>query len=245
MTGMLRAACIDSHAPPLFDATEDGAHRTGYEPAVAELIAEVLGVELHWQFMEWSQMIPAVRTGEADVVWCGQGIIPERAAQVDFTRPYAVFNETVLVRAGDPARAPDDLAGYRVAAIEGSANMRLASSFRSAEPVGFPGTEDVFGDMIGALRSGAVDALVDDDVVTVPLGEDPDFDVAFTASTQNPWGVGVAPDNHSLLAVIDAALQETIADGRLQRVWEHHIPDLPYPAEPLLGGRPTIAGLLS
>ena len=104
----IRFACIDSEAAPLFDKSKDaGITRTGYEPEAAQLVAGVLGRELEWVIVPWDDMIPAVIRGDADAVWCGQGIIPSRQEQVDFTRPYAVFNESVLVRAGDPATSPD------------------------------------------------------------------------------------------------------------------------------------------
>lgn len=237
--GKLTLACIDSAAAPLFDKSPDGIVRTGYEPAVAELVSRDLGLELSWSIMEWDEMIPAVQAGTADAVWCGQGIIPDRVEQLDFTRPYAIFNETVLVRSGDPATGPSDLAGYRVAAIEGSANMNLALSFKDANPVPFPGTADVFGDMIAALRDGRVDAMVDDDVVTVPLGEDPDFKVAFTAPTANPWGLGVARTRPDLLQALDTALARCIADGFVREAWERHMPQLPYPHGLLASGRIT------
>lgn len=237
MAEPIRFACIDSAALPLFDLAADDGSRAGYEPAAAALVAEVLGRPLEWRVMAWDDMIPAVQRGEADAVWCGQGIIPSRQEQVAFTRPYAVFNETVLVRAGDPARGPGDLAGYRVAAIEGSANMRLAETFEGATTVAFTG-DDVFADMIQAVRDGSVDAMVDDDVVTIPLGDLPEFDVAFTAQTENPWGVGVAKDNPELLAALDGALESVIADGRLEAVWREWMPQLPFP-EALRTGRPS------
>ncbi|WP_262103822.1 ABC transporter substrate-binding protein [Arthrobacter sp. Marseille-P9274] len=225
--GVLRLACIDSEAPPLFNLA-DGGHRRGYEPAAAELAASVLGLRVEWVFLAWDDMLPAVREHRVDAVWCGQGIIPERQAVVNFTDPYAVFDETVLVRKGDPARSPEDLAGYKVAAIEGSANMKLAVTFPGAVPVPFTG-EDVFGDMLAALRNGEVDAMVDDDVVTVPLGGDPAYDVAFTHPTGNRWGVGVAQDNPFLLADLNTALATVVADGRLERIWGQWMPQLPFP----------------
>lgn len=238
--GELRLACIDSAAAPLFELSTDGGKtRTGYEPEAAALVAAELGLKLVWCVMPWDQMIPAVQRHEADAVWCGQGIIPSRQEQVNFTRPYAVFNESVLVRAGDPARSPEDLHGYRVAAIANSANMRLAETFPGVELVPFASSDDVFGEMIEAVRNGTVDAMVDDDVVTVPLGDEPEFDLAFTAETRNPWGVGVAKDNPELLAELDAALGRVIADGRLEAVWQKWMPQLPYPAEPLFNGSPS------
>lgn len=240
MTGTLRLACIDSAAAPLFDLSTDGGKtRTGFEPEVAALVAAELGRELEWAIMPWDDMIPSAQRHDVDAVWCGQGIIPSRQEQVAFTRPYTVFNESVLVRAGDPARAPEDLAGYRVAAITGSANMRLAETFPGVELVPFDSSDDVFADMIQAVRDGSVDAMVDDDVVTVPLGDEEEFDLAFTVETRNPWGAGVAKDRPELLAEIDGAIERIIADGRLGQVWTKWMPDLPFPGEALRAGRPS------
>ena len=106
MTRTVKLACIDSAALPLFDKSPDGVSRAGYEPEAAKLVFDRIGAEIEWVMLPWEDMIPAVRRGEADAVWCGQGMTAERAALVDFTRPYAVFNETLIVRADDPARAP-------------------------------------------------------------------------------------------------------------------------------------------
>lgn len=240
MTKTLRLACIDSAAAPLFDLSVDGgATRTGFEPDVAQLVADELGRKLEWAIMPWDEMIPSAQRHEVDAVWCGQGIIPSRQEQVAFTRPYTVFNESVLVRAGDPARSPEDLSGYRVAAITGSANMRLAETFPGATLVPFDSSDDVFADMIQAVRDSTVDAMVDDDVVTVPLGDEPEFDLAFTVETRNPWGAGVAKDRPELLAEIDGAIERIIADGRLEQVWVKWMPDLPFPGEALRAGRPS------
>lgn len=225
----LRLACIDSAALPLFGASPDGVTRDGYEPELASLVAAEMGREVEWVFTAWDNMIPAVRSGEADAVWCGQGMIPERIALVDFTQPYAIFNETVLVRSGDPASSPSNMSGYRVGAIANSANLKVAQSIEGAVIVEFGATADVFHDMIESLRRGDVDAFVDDDVVTVPLGDEPDFKVAFTAETRNPWGVGVKPGNTDLLNELNAALDTLRADGRLEALWTKWMPKLPYP----------------
>jgi len=75
--------------------------RQGYEPGVAEALGDELGRAIEWVRVPWVDMIPAVQRGDADAVLCGQGITAERQAQVDFTRPYAVFHEGILIRRGD------------------------------------------------------------------------------------------------------------------------------------------------
>ena len=230
MTDILRVACLDSEAPPLFHKSPDGVVRTGYEPAAAELVASVMGRRVKWVMVPWTEMIPAVQNHEADAVWCGQSIIPSRQELVDFTRPYGIFHEGVLVRSGSGISSPADLVGRRIAAIEASVNMKLAESFDGAIPVSFGSEhEDVFAAMLEALLSGDVDGVVDDDLVFVPLADDPRFELPIVVETANRWGVGVAKDRPVLLIELDAALAIVIADGRLQQVWDQWLPSLDFP----------------
>lgn len=233
MTRPLTLVCSDLSAMPLFDLADERGHREGYEPAVGALIAETLGRPLRWEFRSWSDMLPSLADPDVDGVLCGQGISPTRLEVADFTHPYAVFDESVLVRGDDPASSPADLVGRQVAAIAGSVNLTLAQTFEGAYVVPFDGnTDDVFGDMLAALSSGEVDAVVDDDVALLPLDGDERFSVAFTVPTRNPWGIAVSKDRPERLAEIDAALGKVIASGELRQVWEHWLPGLTFP----LGG---------
>jgi polar amino acid transport system substrate-binding protein len=231
MTAPLRLACIDADAPPLFGLASPDGTRDGFEPAVARLLADELGRPLEWAIVPWNDMLPSVQRHEVDAVLCGQGIIPSRQEQVDFTRPYGVFHEGVLIRRGEGITGPSDLVGKRVAAIAASANMALAESFEGAVVVPFGGeSDDVYAEMLDALRSREVDAVVDDDVVFVPLGEtDPTFELAFTVKTGNRWGIGVAKDRPDTLAELDSALARLIEDGRHRKAWDEWLPTLEYP----------------
>lgn len=232
MNRKIRLACIDSAALPLFDKSPDGITREGYEPEAAKLVFDRIGASIEWIMVPWEDMIPSVRRGDADAVWCGQGMTAERAAQVDFTHAYAIFNESVIVRSGDPARSSADLAGYKIGAIAHSTNMKLAETFPNVSLVSFGSSDDVFGDMIEATRSGEIDGFVDDDVVMLPLAEeDKDFDLAFTEMTGNRWGVGVAPGNDDLRLEINGALEAAIEDGSLEKVWQKWMPLLPFPLQ--------------
>jgi polar amino acid transport system substrate-binding protein len=228
-TEPLRLVCIDADAMPLFGKSHDGV-RDGYEPAAAALVAEILGRPLEWVFRPWVGMVPAIDAGDGDAIWCGQGITDERRRRVDFTRPYAVFDESLLVRAGAGIASADELAGLRIGAIAGSTNMALAETFEGAELVPFGGeSDDVFGEMIDALRAGGVDGIVDDDVAFLALADDPDLEIAFTVQTRNEWGVAVSKARPDMRETLDRALSETIADGRLEQCWERWLPGLRYP----------------
>ena len=230
MSSLLRVIRVNLDGPPLASTIQADGTIPGYEPAATALVAERLGREIEWVLRPWAEMVPTLLAGGGDAIWCGQGINEARSRIVDFTYPYAIFDETVLVRAGSGIASASQLAGRRVAAITESTNMALAETFEGAEPVAFEGTgDDVFGEMVEALRAGSVDAVVDDDVVTVPLGADPDFEVAFTVATGNRWGVAVDKRRPELRDELSEAIRATIADGSLARVWARWLTELPFP----------------
>ncbi len=229
MSRRLKIVCAALDAKPLF-WTEKNGSRYGFEPDVAQLVFAEAGLDFDWVFLPWSDFLPSVADGRMDGVWCGQGIIPERLKVLDFTDPYAVFNESVIMRAGEAVPTREGLAGKRVGAIANSANMRLAKTFNDVILVAFDGdSDDVFGDMVGALRAGKIDAVVDDDVALIPIAEALDIDMAFTVETRNPWGIGVRKGSDELRESINAAIASIKIDGRLETIWTKWVPELQYP----------------
>jgi polar amino acid transport system substrate-binding protein len=225
----MRLICIDAPCPPLFSQSEGGVRR-GYEPAAAELVLGKLGRRPEWVFRPWAEMIPALDAGEGDAIWCGQAVTPARLERVLFTCPYGVFNESVVVRSGSAVHSAENLRGRRVGAISGSSNFALAETFDGAQLVAFDGTsKDVLGEMIAALRAGTVDAVVDDDVVLVPLAQERDLEIAFTVATRNAWAVAVSRARDDIRQELDGAIASVVEDGTLEHVWQEWMPELPYP----------------
>ena len=85
-------------ARPLF-WTEDDI-RFGFEPEVAQAIAIEMGEELQWVFLKWVDFSTYLLSGKADGIMCGSAITPEREKQFLYSKPYAYFNESVLIRSG-------------------------------------------------------------------------------------------------------------------------------------------------
>jgi len=228
--GRLSLVCAAVDARPLLWTADDGS-RHGFEPAIASAVAEFLGLDLHWCFRRWAEFVPALEAGEADAVWCGCAVTAERAARFLFTRPYAIFDESVLVRRGAAIGSVEDLRGKRVGAITASTNMRLAENWRGCERVAFDGTgDDVFAEMVDALRRGEIDALVDDQPAFGGLLGGGEFEIAFTVATRNAWAAALRPGATELQAAIDEALGTIIAGGELQSTWDRWLSPIACPA---------------
>ena len=217
--GLLTLCCADMDARPLFWTTPE-RRRDGLEPGLARLAAERAGLGVAWEFRRWDRFRPSLEAGEVDAIWCGSAITEERREIFDYSRPYAAFDEAVLVRADSPITSLAGLRGARVGAIAESTNMRLAETFDAAELVAFDGTSaDVFVEMIDAVGSGDIDAFVDDEPAFGGIVAGGEFRVAYVAETQNPWGAACRRGDDAVRELIDRGLAAAIADGSLAAEW--------------------------
>jgi len=227
--GCLTLVCADLDAMPLFSTDERG-QRFGYEPEIAKILAQNLGLELNWLFAQWSDFETVLLDNQADAIWCGCAITSARKDRFLFSRPYAAFDESVLVRCDSNILSPSDLYGLKVAAIEGSTNMSLAKSWVGCQIVAFSGqSDDVFADMIEALKSGEVDAVVDDEPAFGNLLLDPRYKLAFTINTANLWGAAMQKHQIELKHALDGALNSAIQEGLVSHIWRQHLVGITYP----------------
>lgn len=68
--------------------TESG-RLIGFEIDVARKIAEDMGVDIAFKVYLWEEIIPALESGEIDIIAGGMSITPARALRLNFSRPVA------------------------------------------------------------------------------------------------------------------------------------------------------------
>jgi polar amino acid transport system substrate-binding protein len=81
----------------------------GWEYDATEEIARRLNAKVQWKISSWDTMIQAIRDKQFDVGMDGITINNERREQVDFSDPYMVSEQFMLVRA-DESRFADEIA---------------------------------------------------------------------------------------------------------------------------------------
>lgn len=227
-SGYLHIVASDFDARPMSCVKNN--ERTGYEPALARLVCQKLGLEPIWHNLPMADFYSAMQTNHYDVVWFNQAITPERQAWVDFTRPYGLFDEAVLVRGESQIQSEAGLAGCCVGGLADSTNIALVVEFQDAIAVPFPGSDRVLPEMLEALRTGEIDALIDDELVLLVAAEDdPNLRLAFSIPTRVPFGIGVRKNQITLLNALNRALEECITDGTMANLWAEWIPWKPFP----------------
>ncbi|MEZ4468740.1 MAG: transporter substrate-binding domain-containing protein [bacterium] len=70
----------------------------GFDVDIAQLMARSMGVRLKIVRLDWSGIMPALLASQFDVVMSGMTITPERNLWVNFSDPYLVAGQTILLR---------------------------------------------------------------------------------------------------------------------------------------------------
>lgn len=81
-------------AVPIF-GTKDYAY--GYDVMLAKKLADQLGWTLEVHKVDWSSIVLGMNSGDYDAIIAGMGYTEEREKSVDFTDPYYIRNNVVIV----------------------------------------------------------------------------------------------------------------------------------------------------
>lgn len=87
---------MDLTFPP-YSYINDAGEAEGFEPLLAKAFAEYLGMEVEIVNTSFSMLIPALETGDVDILIADMSATPERAEKVDFSKPYRYTYTLALV----------------------------------------------------------------------------------------------------------------------------------------------------
>ena len=166
--GVLRVATEPYYPPQEFiDPGFDGQDKyRGADMELARLIAERMGVELHIEEMEFTEVLPAVANDVCDLAISALSFTPGRASSHTMSKGYYfsdIPKTVIIIRAEDAEKITSvaDLAGKTLAAQQGSlqeammaANVYVYKEFRRLSQV-----QEVYSAVArGTADAGAADA---------------------------------------------------------------------------------------
>ena len=195
----------------------------GFDVEVATLIAEKLGVTAAFAESPWDGIFAGIDAERYDIAANGVEITEERGEKYDFTVPYGYIRTALVVRGdNEDINALEDLDGKSTCNSIGSTYMELAESY-GAEAIGV----DTLDETISMVLSGRADATLNAEVSIYDyLSEHPDANIKIVALTDEASEVAMplrkGEDSASLLAAINAAIEELREEGELSRISEKY-----------------------
>ena len=168
LDGRTVVAVTGNDYTPLNFIDPKSGEAVGWEYDAVNEICERLNCSVEWQVSSWDTMIAAVHNGQFDVGMDGITITDERKEQVDFSEPYMVSQQFMLVRAGEDRFASAEEFGKQEELLIGS--QTGTTNFYVAVYEVLDGDEanpriklfENFGAAVQALLSGDVDTVLMD-----------------------------------------------------------------------------------
>lgn len=158
--------CSDIPWPP-FEMTANGEN-FGFDLDIMRAIAVVQGYDIEIQNLSFDAIIPSLRAGKCDVGASGFTITAKRDRVVDFSDPYYLSNQAVVIRSDDKGGLVDALTGNGPAGAIGAQRGTTGAAWIKEHLVeqGYDVDRKLYETYPLAIRdlvSGRIDAVIQDD----------------------------------------------------------------------------------
>ena len=194
----------------------DGSEVVGIEVDILQAITGKLGLEMQLEQMDFESVIPGVQAGKFDIGMSGITITEDRQKNCDFTQPYFLASQAIVVTPDSDITCKADLEGKTISVQTGTTAEEYCME-NGYEVLAFAANNDA----AAALTSGKAAAWVVDNEVGVALAQQQGLVVLDEAMTSEPYAFAFAKDS-ALTAQFDEALGELLADGTVAAIFEKY-----------------------
>jgi polar amino acid transport system substrate-binding protein len=176
-----------------------------------------------------AQRIPALETGEVDIVARNMTITCDRWEQIAFSSEYYRSGQKILVRKGSKANSIKDFGGQKVCAPKGTSSM---DNLIKEAPKAIPVAADTHTGCLVLFQEGEVAAITGDDTVLAGLAAQDPYAVVpkQQAFTSEPYGLGFNKKDVDFVRLVNARLAQMRADGEWTRIYNRWLKEALGPA---------------
>ena len=215
---------VSRNSPTTYYIDKNGP--TGFEYALAQLLAEDLGVRLQLESVfTLPDIFNQLERGEADIAAAGLTLTEQRAAIFPHSTPYYTLTPEVVYVAGKSRpRTLTDLLNRDIAVLRGSSHEEQLNALQQEELPDLswhPVEEADTLHLLEMLKQGQAElAVIDSNEFAVQQSLYPRQKVAFSLGEEQEMVWYLAPDrnNTRLKALIDAFFRRLQANGTMEQL---------------------------
>ncbi len=209
---------------PPFEQGKPGSY-TGFDVELMEAIGESIGREVEFEDTSFDTIFLDLAQGKFDAVASAATITAEREQTVDFTNPYYLSEQAILIEEGGEIDSVEALNGATVGVQQGTTGQEFVEEKGEAgELRKYPQGPDA----VNALKNGTVEAVV----IDIPVAEEAveaggGIEVSAAIPTEEEYGFAVNQGAEELLDELNEGLKEVIDAGTYATIyekWFHHEP---------------------
>lgn len=199
--------------PPM--GFKENGEITGFDIDIAKEVAERLGVEAEFVYIDWDAKVLELNGKNIDMIWNGLTITADREKEILFSKPY--FDNRIVIIS---------LNGSGIDQIADLSDMKVGVELQSSGQAAVEGN-DVFASIdelvkyttiteaILDLKAGGIDAIVADEIFArYAVSKEADqYQVASEVFNSENYGIGFRLEDVALRDKVDAIIDEMAADG--------------------------------
>ncbi|PNR93971.1 basic amino acid ABC transporter substrate-binding protein [Petrotoga sp. 9PWA.NaAc.5.4] len=205
---------------PPFEYVEKGEF-LGFDIELIKEIGKIKGFDVEIRDMSFDSLIPALISGNIDIVVAGMTITEERARMVDFTVPYFSANQSVLVRKDS---------GFNITVLFGKNKIGVQTGTtgdlwvtENLVDKGFLSKNnivryDTFNFAVRDLINKNIDAIVLDNPVAERFTKTDPVEIVGIIITNENYGIAVKKDRKDLLNTLNEGILELQKNGKIDEL---------------------------
>jgi len=214
---------VYADVPPFSAPDPQTRELVGMDVDLCKALAKNMGVALELKPLSVEARIPEVKMGRVDVIFANLAYTKTRAEQIQFSDPYYIAKETLVVRAANADQPKSFFKDKRISSTKGSTSeqsIRIAG----ATPVTFQDT----GSAYMALQQNKVVGLVTNTMTALKLVNQAkaagvELALAKEPMALEPIGAGMRRDEPAFLAKVNESLMAMETAGEIDAIWDRWI----------------------
>lgn len=193
----------------------------GIDIDIVDAIAEAAGFEVEYKNYGWDPLFPAVNNAEVDFAVSSITITDDRKKNFDFSDPYFIANQLILVPEDSDVASFQDLADKKVSVqINTTGHIvvqellgKTSSKILAAETMPLAITEMINGNADASVGDNAViiDYQKNNPKVKLKTVEDASFEKEY-------YGLMVKKGNQEVLDLLNDGIQKIKENGKLKEI---------------------------
>lgn len=199
---------------------EDG-EIVGIDIDIVNAIAEELGIEVEFKNVGWEPLFPAVNNGEVDFAVSSITITDERKEEFDFTEPYYVANQLILVPEDSDISSFEDLKDKKVSVQINTTGHHVVKDLLGETSPNIVATETMPLAITEMLNGNADASVGDNSTVNEYIKNNPDVKVKTIEDDsfeKEYYGLMVKKGNTEVLELLNEGIKKIKENGKLEEI---------------------------
>lgn len=200
---------------------DDEGKIVGIDIDIVKAIAEAAGFEVEFKNYGWEPLFAAVENGEVDFAVSSITIDPDREKTFDFSDPYFVANQLILVPEDTDIESFEDLKDKKVSVQINTTGHKVVKGLLGNTSLDIVATETMPLAITEMLNGNADAAVGDNSVVLEYVKNNPNVElktIEDASFEKEYYGLMVQKGNNEVVDLLNEGIKKIKEDGTLKKI---------------------------